>query len=232
MATSTVSFFSPFWGVLTQPLVAELGAVSTVSASAEVSTQLGNSRSNLSNQTNQKLHQSASNHASNHALNHASNQKTSRQNTPNQITSDASSGCPMGLLATNLCRRVQWGRSRPESFLSWQNVRLMTLAGTGRSVTSPFRPSRSPLTTADSARPKTKPAPATAIAPRPPAVPRVIVRPAAAPATGAQQVFKQCLDQGLKHTPATSDGIKRGATQQAARPPAPALVLRRSIRCG
>ncbi|MFQ3637885.1 MAG: septal ring lytic transglycosylase RlpA family protein, partial [Cyanobacteriota bacterium] len=54
------------------------------------------------------------------------------------------------------------------------------------------------------------------------AVPRVTVRPAAAPATGAQQVFKQCLDQGPNHAPADSEGIKRGETQQTARPPAPA----------
>lgn len=42
------------------------------------------------------------------------------------------------------------------------------------------------------------------------------MRPAAAPATGAQQVFKQCLDS----LPASSEGVKRGATQQT--PPAPA----------
>lgn len=47
-------------------------------------------------------------------------------------------------------------------------------------------------------------------------MPRVTVRPAAAPATGAQQVFKQCLDS----PPASSEGVKRGATQQT--PPAPA----------
>ncbi|WP_448603796.1 septal ring lytic transglycosylase RlpA family protein [Thermoleptolyngbya sp.] len=121
-------------------------------------------------------------------------------------------------MATDLCWRVQWARSRPESLLSWQNVRLMSLAGTGRSPTSPFRPSRSPLEAADSPRPETDSAPAAAIAPRPPAVPRVTVRPAAASASGAQQVFKQCLDLA----PADPEGIKRGATQQANRPPAPA----------
>ncbi|MFQ3629670.1 MAG: hypothetical protein SNJ81_19110, partial [Cyanobacteriota bacterium] len=125
-------------------------------------------------------------------------------------------------MATDLCRRVQWQRSRPESLLSWRNVRLMSLAGTGRSPTSPFRPFRSPFTSADSTRPETKSSPAAVIAPRPPAVPRVTVRPAAAPATGAQQVFKQCLDQGPNHAPADSEGIKRGETQQTARPPAPA----------
>ncbi|MFQ3618299.1 MAG: hypothetical protein SNJ57_15030, partial [Cyanobacteriota bacterium] len=209
MATSTVGFFSPFWGMPMPPLVAEFGDISTVSASvsasAEVSTQLGNSQSNLSNQnlSNRKSNQSVSNQS-------VSNQKTSRQNIPNEIAPTAASGCQAGLLATDLCRRVQWQRSRPESLLSWRNVRLMSLAGTGRSPTSPFRPFRSPFTSADSTRPETKSSPAAVIAPRPPAVPRVTVRPAAAPATGAQQVFKQCLDQGPNHAPADSEGIKRG----------------------
>ncbi|QKD82165.1 septal ring lytic transglycosylase RlpA family protein [Thermoleptolyngbya sichuanensis A183] len=92
----------------------------------------------------------------------------------------------------------------------------MSPAETKRSPAPPLRRSRNLTPAADSTQPKTETTLAAAIARRPPAMPRVTVRPAAAPATGAQQVFKQCLDS----PPASSEGVKRGATQQT--PPAPA----------
>lgn len=175
MATSTVGFFSPFWGLPMQPLVAEVGDVSTDSRF-----------------TRTPIRQDVA--------------KASGVNPREAVR------CQTGRSIDDLCLAEQAGRSHPESLLSWRNVRLIAPRLLGRSPDSP------PSGAADAANVTS---PKAAIAPPPAAAPKVVVRPAAAPAVGAQQVFKQCLDIA-QATPQASASVKRGSTQQPPNPPAPA----------